>query len=179
MRKLLSITLLAVGLCLPGYSQTNNPPPGAGVTTLWDTLAGAFDLQNTNSLVNAQELNVTPYAYFDSKTDKVGACLKADWWVTDQQGMTLGYTEFNDRTSFWNVGYQARTVFKGIEVALGSGVAQNQNDSFGDVQLYLQPSVVYKLPFGKSVDLRITGGANLVATERPSPFIGLTLRFSR
>ena len=178
MTKLLSITLLAVGLATTGYSQTN-PPTGGGVQTLWGTVTGLLDLNNTNSLIHAQELNLTPLAFWDSKNQRVGGGLKADWWVTDQQGVSIGFTEFNDRSSFWSVGYQARTVFKGLEVSLGTGVLQSQDDTLGDVRVYLSPAITYQLKFIKFIDARLHGGDYLVATERPSPFVGVTFRFFR
>lgn len=177
-KRIVSLIIGLACLTLATHAQTN-PPAGGGALSLWDQIHSIFDLNDTNSLVNAQELNLTPIAYWDSKVDKVGGGLKADWWVTDQQGVSISFTEFNDRSSFYTFGYQARTVFKGVEVALGSGIVQGQEDTFGQVNLYLQPSFTYKLPVGKSVDLRLHAGANLIAEQRPSPFLGLTFRFAR
>lgn len=177
---LYAIVLLFVA-AFTASAQTNPPAPptGAGVTSLWDTVQNIFDVHNTNSLINAQELNLTPIALWDSASQKPGGGVKLDWWVSDQQGVSFGYSEYSNRKSYWNFGYQARTVFKQLEVALGTGISQNTDLNLGNVRLYLEPTLTYKLGFVKAVDLRVTGGCQVISEGKPSPFIGLTLRFSR
>lgn len=159
-------------------AQTNQPPTGAGVISAWDTIQGWFDLGNSNSLVNAQELSLTPLIRWDSASEKAGGAARLDWYITDQQGATFTYSEYEGRESFWQMGYQARTVFKGLEVSVASGVIQNTDIDFGEVRLYLAPTFTWKLPI-KKLDGRLVFGADLVVGEKPSPYAGMTFRFSR
>lgn len=166
-----SITLLLLLsiACLPlcASAQTQSP--------IYQGLQNAFDLHDTNSLVNADEVNLTPVFKWNADKQKAGGGIRADWWVTDQQGAFLGFDEYSDRSSYFSVGYQARTVFKSVEFGLGVGTRQNNDNPFGDVQLFLTPSASVRLAHFDGFDLRLKVGADLVSQGKPSPFIGVTL----
>lgn len=151
----------------------------AQTSTVMEGLQGMFDVHNTNSLLNANEISLTPLAKWDSKAEKIGGGLKLDWWISDQQGVALEYDEFSDRSAYWQLGYQARTVFKGLEVALGAGTRQAEAEDFGAVRLYLQPSLKWHIYHTSKLDASITFGADLIAGQRPNPFIGVGFTFWR
>jgi hypothetical protein len=177
MKTLLSLTLLlTLSLTLPLAAQTDPPPP---TPTLGSQLTSLFDLNDTNSLINANEINVTPLFKWDSGTELAGGGLKLDWWITDQQGAFLEYDEFSDRSSFWSYGYQARTVFKGMELSLGVGAKQAQDDPFGEVKLFLSPTFTIPIVKNDSLDFRIAIGADITTGTKPSPFLGFTFRALR
>ena len=152
---------------LSAFSQTQSP--------LYTGLQNAFDVHNTNSLIAADEINLTPVYKWSGDKQRSGGGIIADWWVTDQQGAFLGFDEFTDRKSYFSVGYQARTVFKSVEFGLGIGTRQDNDDPFGDVQLFLRPAASIRLVKLKDFDLRLKLGADIVNTGKPSPFIGVTL----
>lgn len=143
---------------------------------LSQSLIGAFNLHDTNALVNAREINLSPVFKWDSAGEQPGGGVKADWWATDQQGAFLAYDEFRDRTSRINFGYQARTVFNGLEVSLGVGTSQPGDADFGDVKLLVTPTLTWPLVKSENWDVRIAFGADLFVGEKPSPFLGLTFR---
>lgn len=143
-------------------------------------LQNALDLNNTNSLVNADEVNITPLFKWDSARSKAGGGVRVDWWVTDQQGAFLGWDEFEDRKSYFSAGYQARTVFKNIEVKTGLGTRQDNDDPFGDVKLFLPFAITAKVFSNDKLDLRFTTGAEVFPSGRPNVLAGVTftaLRF--
>jgi hypothetical protein len=165
-----AICLLPLAIPEPVRAQTTSPPG------LFSTLQSAFDAGNSNALIHANELNLTPLFKWDAEREKLGGGLRVDWWISDQQGMALSYTEYQDRSTFWNLGYQARTVFKGLEVALGTGITQNTDNLLGTTRVYIEPSITYKLPFD-ALDVRLNAGATLYNASRPNAFAGLSLRF--
>ncbi|NOS70073.1 MAG: hypothetical protein HOP33_09095 [Verrucomicrobia bacterium] len=166
--KLKSILIVAMlTLSISAFSQTQSP--------IYTGLQNAFDLHNTNSLVNADEVDLTPLFKWNADKQKAGGGVRADWWVTDQQGAFLGFDEYSDRSSYFSVGYQTRTVFKSVEFGLGIGTRQNNDNPFGDVTLFLSPSASVRLAKFKEFDLRLKVGADIVSQGRPSPFVGITL----
>lgn len=155
------------------HAQTQEPSASKG---LFGGLSDMFDLNNTNSLANANELNVSTLYKRDTKNKLNGGALRMDWWVTDQQGAFLGFEEYGDRSSYWTLGYQARTVFKKLEFALGAGTRQNVDDPFGDVLLFVSPSISLRIVHTKDWDIRLTLGADVIATGKPNPYAGFTIR---
>lgn len=152
---------------LSAFSQTQSP--------IYSGLQNALDLHDTNSLVNADEVNITPLFKWNGDKQKAGGGVRVDWWVTDQQGAFIGFDEYSDRTSYFSFGYGARTVFKSVEFGLGFGTRQNNDAPFGDVNLFITPSASIRLVKLKDFDLRLKLGADLVSAGKPSPFIGITL----
>lgn len=176
MRSTIGVAVLALATvvstsCVPAFAQS-----ASGTSPIYAELAKAFDLNDTNSLVNANEINVTPLFKWDGQNSRAGGGIRADWWVTDQQGAFLGFDEYAGRESYFSLGYQARTVFKSVEVALGFGTRQSSVDPFGEVELFLSPSLSVRVLDREDFDLRITLGADLTAGDRPTAFLGLTLR---
>lgn len=183
MKKSIFTTLVAAValLLLPAilFAQTTTPPaPAATAPTspIYTGLQQAFDLNDTNSLVNANEINVTPYFKWNSADEKAGGGLNVDWWVTDQQGAFIGFEEFSGRDSYFSFGYQARTVFKSVEAGIGFGTRQSNNDDFGDVQLFMRPSASVRIVDTDGFDVRIVAGADILNQGRPNPFLGITVR---
>lgn len=179
MRSTIGVAVLALATvvstsCIPAFAQSANPPVAA--SPLYAGLQNAFDLNDTNSLVHANEINITPLFKWDGQESRAGGGLRADWWVTDQQGAFLGFDEYAGRESYFSLGYQARTVFKSVEVALGFGTRQSSVDPFGEVELFLSPSLSVRVLDREDFDLRVTLGADLTAGDRPTAFLGLTLR---
>jgi len=158
------------------FGQTNQPPPSpAG--GLYSSIASMFDLNNTNSLVHANEINVTPLMLWDVENKRIGGALDLNWWVTDQQGAVLRYAEFEDREAFWSVGYKARTVFASLEIGFGAGITQSTDDPLGaNLEAYIQPSLSWKVPLDK-VDLRLYLAADVYQNAEPMIGIGGSLRF--
>lgn len=151
----------------------------AQTSTVMEGLQNMFDVHDTNSLLHANEVSLTPLAKWNSKDEKIGGGLKLDWWISDQQGVALEYDEFSDRSAYWQLGYQARTVFKGLEVALGAGTRQAEAEDFGAVRLYLQPSFKWHIYHTEKLDLAVTVGADLIAGQKPNPFMGVGFTFWR
>ena len=151
----------------------------AQTATVMEGLQGMFDVHNTNSLLNANEVTVTPLFKWESKLQEPGGGLKLDWWISDQQGVALEYDEFGDRSAYWQLGYQARTVFKGLEVALGAGTRQAEAEDFGAVRVYLQPSLKWHIYRTDKLNASITFGADMIAGQKPNPFLGIGLTFWR
>jgi hypothetical protein len=171
-------TLLLVGLvatvALAAPAQQTQPS-----SPLYAGLQSAFDLNNTNSLVNADELNLTLLAKYNSESSRFGGGIRADWWVTDQQGAFIGFDEFADRQSYLSFGYGARTVFNSLEVAMFIGTRQDSDDPFGDVQLFMSPSASLRIVDNENFDVRLTLGADIANRGKPNPFFGITLRALR
>lgn len=161
----------AIAAVVPmAYSQTSTVMAG---------LQGIFDVNNTNSLIHANEVSLTPLMKWNAKSEELGGGLKLDWWISDQQGVALEYDEFASRDAYWQFGYQARTVFKGLEVALGAGTRQAEAVEFGTVQLYLQPSLKWHVYKTSKLDASVMFGADMLANQRPNPFLGASLTFWR
>lgn len=178
MKKILASSIAALAVALLPWQSSAQQPPATGVV---GTLVSMWDVNNTNSLINAGEINLTPYFIWDGDASKPGGGLKAEWFVTQQQGLSLGYYEVAGRTAYWTVGYVTRTVFDTMrtEFSLGAGTMQDTEDEFGDVKLYIDPSITYGLVKNSRLDLRLTGGCYIVNGENPRPYIGATFRFSR
>ena len=173
MKKLLAIITLCVAvLVAPALAQT----APAGIT---DTITSIWDVNNTNSLIHAGEVNVTTHFIWDAEANMSGAGIRADWWVTQQNGMEFGYYELSDRTGFWNLGYQTRTLFGAAEFSLGLGTLQDTRGDFGTVKLYVEPGVSYGVYASSKVNVRISGGCYIITGEKPKPWIGTTFRFAR
>jgi hypothetical protein len=154
-------------------------PARAEQPTVFEGLQNAFDLNDTNSLVNAGEVNVSPLWKYDSEAGTHGGALKLDWWVTDQQGAFLSFEEYGDRTAYWSIGYQARTVFKGFEVSLGLGTRQNTDDPLGDVKMFITPTLTKQIWAKGDWDLRLMGGCDILNGAKPNPFFGVTFRATK
>lgn len=169
MKKVIALTAILLSAQL-AMSQTS---------TVIEGLQGMFDVHNTNSLLHANEVTLTPLAKWETKTKQLGGGLKLDWWISDQQGMALEYDEFADRSAYWQLGYQARTVFKGLEIALGAGTRQAEAEDFGAVRLYIQPSLRWHIYHTDKLDASITFGADMIAGQRPNPFLGIGFTFWR
>jgi hypothetical protein len=176
MKKTSLVGLCLVFLFLFTANAQQNPPSNTG---LFGGLQNMFDLRDTNSLVNANEINVSTFYKRDSKAQLNGGALKLDWWVTDQQGAFFGFEEYGDRSAYFTLGYQARTVFKQMELSIGLGTRQNNDDPFGDVLMFLSPALTYRIVHSENWDVRITAGADIIATGRPNPYIGFTIRATR
>jgi hypothetical protein len=175
--KMLLIGVLAALSITPLKAQVfpSDPQPptvGAGFQNI-------FDLNDTNSLVHANEVNLSVGPKWNSATDEVGGVLDVSWWVTDQQGAFFGFEEYSSRTSYLSLGYQARTVFKGLEIALGVGTRQNSDDPIGDVQMFLRPTVTKQIYASENWDLRFTAGCDVLNQGKPNPFAMLTVRALR
>jgi hypothetical protein len=165
--KLAILISLAV---LPAFCQQQT-------ASLSQTLSSIFEVSNTNGIIYANEVNFTPLFEWDAQNGKAGGAIKADWWVSQQQGMAVKYSEFQDRSTFWAGGYQARTLFKGVEVSLGTGVSQDTSMPLGDLRAYVSPSVTFKLAFVKFADARLNAGCDVFNASKPTAFIGVTFRF--
>lgn len=149
-------------------------------TTVWSNIQDFFSPTNTYGLMNANELNTSFYYKHDSDNHLNGGSIQLDWWVTDQQGAFFGYEEFSDQSAFWRVGYEVRTVFKAVELSLGTGTRQSTDDSFGQVSLFISPALTYRVLNTKNWDVRMTAGADLISgSAKPNPYVGFTLRFLR
>lgn len=169
----LGILILASVIAVPAQVT---PPTGGAVSPLYSGLQNAFDLNNTNSLVNASEINITPEFKWNSATSEGGGALNVDWWVTDQQGAFFGFEEYSSRTSYLSLGYQARTVFKGIELSIGLGTRQDNTDPIGDVQMFIRPTITKQIYGNANWDIRVAVGCDVFNAGKPSPFLGVTFR---
>lgn len=158
--------ILIFAFSISAFSQTQSP--------IYTGLQTALDLHGTNSLANADEINLTPVFKWDSALRKAGGGVKADWWVTGQQGAFLAYDEFAGRKSYFSFGYEARTVFKIVEVKAGVGTRQDNDDPFGNLKLFIAPSASVRIVHTDNLDFRITAGADVFTSGRPNPFIGVT-----
>jgi len=167
MKKLIAAIILACSMAAQGQ-------------TLFHDLGNLLNASDTNGIIFADELNASIGYKRDSDNDLNGGVLKLDWWVTMQQGAFFSYEEFGNQTAYWSLGYQARTVFKKLELTLATGTRQNVDDSFGDVALFMSPSLTYHLVKSKDFDFRLTAGADVVAgTSKPNPYFMATFRFFR
>lgn len=169
------LTLLsAFGLQPSAFCQ--QPPP-----TVFQSLQDVFDAHDTNSLMYAGEINLTPLFKWDSETKSAGGAAKIDWWVSDQQGAFFQFEEYaSTRASYWSMGYQARTVFKGLEVSLALGTRQNTDDPLGDVQLFITPTITKQIYAKGNWDIRLAIGCDVYNNgAAPNPFFGITFRALR
>lgn len=171
------ITSLLLALAVPAPAQTS-PDPGTA-SPLYNGLNAAFNLNDTNSLVNANEINITPLIKWNSAESVLGGGLNVDWWVTDQQGAFLGFEEYSNRKSYFAFGYGARTVFNSVEVSVQFGTRQDNDDPFGEVQLFLRPTASVRILDREDIDLRLALGCDISNRDKPNPFFGLTLRAFR
>jgi len=162
------LTLIALlSLCLAAPAQT-----------LFHSIGNMLDASNTNGIIYANELNTSFGWKRDSDRDLNGGFMKLDWWFTMQQGAFFSYEEYGDQTAFWSVGYQARTVFKNIEMSLGTGTRQNVDDPFGQVDLFISPALTYHIIKKPDWNVQLTAGADIIAgLDKPNPFVALTFRF--
>lgn len=173
MKNLIAL-LAAVALAFSSSAQTNtNSLPSSPI----EVVQGWFDLNNTNSLVNARELSVTPILKWDSDENKAGGGAKLSWYVTDQQGVAMSYNEFSNYST-WQLGYAARTVFGALEVALETGTLQRNDAVFGEVDLYTAPSLTYQIKKTEKLDLRVSLGVD-ITPGATNPWLGFVFRFGR
>lgn len=169
---LLSIVLLLAAFAIP--AQTNNPAN----STLLGGLTSFLNPADTNGLMNANELNASFGYVHDSDRSLSGGTFKLDYWVTDQQGAMFEYQEFSDRSAYWQLGYQVRTVFKRAELSVATGTRQNTDDSFGDVMLFVKPQLTVRLINTPNWDVRAWAATDFIAgTSKPNPSAGFTFRF--
>lgn len=175
MRSTIGVAVLALATvllcsCVPAYAQT------APTSPVYSALQRTFDLNDTNSLVNADEVNLSPFLKWNSRESKLGGGLDAAWWITDQQGAFISWEEYSNRQSYFSFGYGARTVFKNLEVATFLGTRQNSDDPFGEVELFLRPSVSLRVLDWQDVDVRIGFAADITPRDRPNPMLMFTVR---
>ena len=170
MKKLIAVMIAACAF----YAHAQTP-------TIFGSLQDAFDWRGTNSLMNANEANISTLFKWDTKNQDAGAAAKLDWWISNQQGAYFGYEEYaNGRTAYWSVGYQARTVFKGFECSLGTGIRQNTDQQFGDVQMIVTPTITKRIFHNDNWDIRLAGGCDVPFDgSKPNPFFGITFRAFR
>ena len=152
MRSTIGVAVLALATvlassCVPAFAQQVAPAGQSVVASpLYAGLSQALDLNDTNSLVNADEVNLTPEFKWNSATSEGGGAINIDWWaISDQQGAFFGFEEYSSRASYFSLGYQARTVFKGLEISLGVGTRQSNDDPIGDVKMFLRPTLTKQL----------------------------------
>ncbi len=157
------------------FAQAPAPSSPGAIASLQNLLA----VSDTNSLVNASEINTSILYKRDTALSLNGGEFKLDWWVTPQQGAFFGYEEYGNRSAYWTLGYQARTVFKSLEISVGAGTRQNVDDSFGDVRLFVSPALTYRIVHTANWDIRATVGCDVIATSKPNPFVGFTIRTLR
>lgn len=170
----LALCLGVAAVSLPARAQTPAPP------TVFASLQNLLDARDTNSLMHAGEINVSPLFKWNAHARTAGGAMKLDWWVTDQQGAFFGFEEYaGGRASYWSVGYQARTVFKGLEFSLGLGTRQNTDNSFGDVTLFLTPTITKQIYANGNWDIRLAFGCDVVNGATPNPFLGVVFRAVR
>ncbi len=171
---ILTVILLLSALALlavPTWAQSTSPSPN-----IVTALQNVFDARDTNSLMNADEINVSPMFKYNAESHRAGGALKLDWWVTDQQGAFFTFEEYGDRSAYWSLGYQARTVFKGIELSLGAGTRQNTSDPLGDVKLFIEPTITKQIFHKGDWDIRLAVGCDILNSEKPNPFFAITFR---
>lgn len=171
-----TLVLLALVCLLPAaWAQQPTPPP-----TVFTSLQNVFDAHDTNSLMNAGEINLTPLFKWDSANQSAGGAARLDWWVSDQQGAFFQFEEYaNGRASFWSLGYQARTVFKGLELSLGLGTRQDTDDPLGDVKMFIVPTITKQIFAKGDWDIRLAVGCDIYNGGSPNPFFGVTFRAKR
>lgn len=179
---LLQAIVLAAALfgvaCIPSCAHAQNTQTQVA-SPLYAALQQTFDLNDTNSLVNADEVNLSVFTKWNSRDSKLGGGVNAEWWITDQQGAFLGWEEYSNRKSYFSFGYGARTVFKSVEIATFVGTRQDNDDPFGDVELFLRPSVSVRIVDWKDVDVRLGLAADITPRDRPNPMLLLTVRALR
>jgi hypothetical protein len=168
------VLVLILVLVLGAPVRAQEAPP-----TAMSALQNLLNANDTNSLMHANELNVTPLFKWDSANKLSGGALKLDWWVSDQQGAFFQFEEYSDRSSYWGFGYQARTVFKGLEFSLGLGTRQDTDEDFGNVQLFINPTITKQIWAKGDWDIRLTAGCDVVSNGKPNPFLGVTFRATR
>lgn len=184
MRPTIGVAVLALATvlftsCVPAYAQQVAPAGQSAVPTspLYSGLSQALDLNNTNSLVNADEVNLTPEFKWNSATSEGGGAINIDWWaISDQQGAFFGFEEYSSRASYFSLGYQARTVFKGLEISLGVGTRQSNDDPIGDVKMFLRPTLTKQIYHSDTWDIRLALGCDVMNQGKPNPFLGVTFR---
>lgn len=170
----IQIALIATTLLVALGALAQTSPPAS--SPIYNSLQQVFDLNDTNSLVNAREINVAPVLKWNSAQSRAGGGLNLDWWVSDQQGAFFGFEEYTSRESYFSLGYQARTVFKGFEAALGLGTRQSNDAALGDVKMFLRPTLTKQLYAGKDWDVRLTLGADVFNAGKPNPFLGIQFK---
>lgn len=174
MKKLLLSAVLTIALGAGLQAQT--APANSSVFT---GLQNLLDAHDTNSLMNASEINVMPMFKYNTDTHRAGGALKLDWWISDQQGAFFSYEEYGNRDAFWSVGYQARTVFQGIEFSLGLGTRQSTDDPLGDVKMFITPTITKQIYAKGDWDIRLAVGCDVLNSEKPNPFFGIVFRATR
>ena len=144
--------------------------------TLLDTVNGIFNVADTNSLIHAQTLDITPTFTYDSASRDLGGTLKLGWWITQQQGAGFWFYENERREQFWSLSYDVRTVFKQVELGLATGVQQPMASNLGnDLRAYLQPNLCYRF----NQNLGLFAGATFFNGDRPRIDIGLRFTWGR
>jgi len=173
MKTKLALIALASFFILNSSFAQSAPP----TSPLYAALSQTLDLNDTNSLVNADEVNITPQFKWNSTTSEAGGAINLDWWaISDQQGAFFGFEEYSSRDSYFSLGYQARTVFKGLEISLGIGTRQSNADPIGDVQMFLRPTLTKQIYASASWDIRLALGCDVMNQGKPNPFLGVTFR---
>lgn len=175
----LALATVLLSSCVPALAQQVAPAgQSAGPSSpLYSGLAQALDLNDTNSLVNADEVNITPEFKWSSATSEPGGAINIDWWaISDQQGAFFGFEEYRSRDSYFSLGYQARTVFKGLEISLGVGTRQSNDDPLGDVKMFIRPTLTKQIYASENWDIRLAFGCDVMNEGKPNPFLGVTFR---
>ena len=174
--QILRLLGLVALIATPAFAQSDSPPP-----TVFESLQNVFDSRGTNSLMNAGEVNVSTLFKWNTLNQSAGGAGKLDWWISPQQGAFFGFEEYaNGRDAYWTMGYQARAVFKGLEVSMGIGTRQNTSDPLGSVQLFLTPTLTKQIYAKGNWDIRICGGCDVMNNGgKPNPFFGVTFRAFR
>ena len=78
----IQIALIATTLLVALGALAQTSPPAS--SPIYNSLQQVFDLNDTNSLVNAREINVAPVLKWNSAQSRAGGGLNLDWWVSDQ-----------------------------------------------------------------------------------------------
>jgi len=173
MRSVILVSIVAVSSQLSAFSQSTTSP---GIVS---GLQNLFDAHDTNSLMNASEVNFSLAAKWDVANQRAGGMAKLDWWVSDQQGMFVSYEEYSNHAAYWSIGYQARAVFKGFEISLGLGSKQSTDDPLGDVQMFLVPTLTKQIYAKGDWDIRAALGCDILNGKKPNPFLSLVVHAAK
>ena len=170
-------TLISIGIVMLAM-VTTQAQTNTNSTVLMGTLNAIINPIDTNSLLNADELNASVGFIRRSDLNLNGGEFRLDWWIAKQGGMMFAYDEFGDRSAQWKLGAQVRTVFKQAEITISTGTVQDTDNPFGEVNFFVEPMLAVRFVNTKNWDIRAFVAADFVAgRSKPDPIAGVTFRF--
>lgn len=178
MKKLLALTLLAVGLST-GYSQSTNSGTLGGTNGWSQFLFSAINFLQpnpTNGIFEAEDFEVAAYGAL--KGDEIGGGIAAAYWFNNGIGSSLRLDYFENDVVFTEVSMVARTTFWSFSPYVSLGASHETSGGDREVQAAGSIGLSYGIPLD-NIDSRVWLELSGRGEDEPTIRFGLTFAWGK